>query len=37
MSKFLPAAVRQISNECQSPKWDSEIEDPEHVSGQGSE
>jgi hypothetical protein len=30
-------AGRQMSKECQSSKRDSEIEDPELVSGQGSE
>jgi len=42
MSKSLPSpkrlrAGRQMPNQCQIPKLDSEIEDPELVSGQGSD
>jgi hypothetical protein len=33
----MPNVKIQISKECQIAKWDSEIEDPELVSGQGSE
>jgi hypothetical protein len=37
-NKVLISNVKiQMSNQCQSSKWDSEIEDPELVSGQGSE
>jgi hypothetical protein len=33
----IPNFKVQMSKECQIPKWDSEVEDPEMVSGQGLE